>query len=139
MPASLFRSRRIPQFLLCTLLIASALLMPSLLCAQAYFGTVSGELTDASGAVIPDASVTLLDEEKGFHFVTTSDTSGRYLFRSVAPGLYSVSADAKGFAKVTSARFKVDVNQNATTLRSISGRSLMYQRFTTCPVSASSV
>ena len=115
MPASQFRSRRIPQFLLCTLLIASALLMPSLLCAQAYFGTVSGELTDASGAVIPGASVTLLDEEKGFNFNTTSDTSGRYLFRSVAPGLYSVSADAKGFAKVTSARFKVDVNQNATT------------------------
>jgi len=45
MQASQFRSRRIPQFLFCTLLIASALLMPSLLCAQAYFGTVSGELT----------------------------------------------------------------------------------------------
>jgi hypothetical protein len=115
MQASQFRSRRIPQFLFCTFLIASALLMPSLLCAQAYFGTVSGELTDATGAVIPGASVTLLDEEKGFHFATTSDSSGRYLFRSVAPGLYSVSADAKGFAKVSSARFKVDVNQNATT------------------------
>ncbi len=58
MPASQFRSRRIPQFLLCTLLIASALLMPSLLSAQAYFGTVSGELTDATGAVVPGASVT---------------------------------------------------------------------------------
>ena len=81
MQASQFRSRRIPQSLLCTLLIASALLMPSLLRAQAYFGTVSGELTDATGAVIPGASVTLLDEEKGFNFNTTSDTSGRYLFR----------------------------------------------------------
>ena len=122
MQASQFRSRRIPQFLFCTLLIASALLMPSLLCAQAYFGTVSGELTDASGAVIPGASVTLLDEEKGFHFATTSDSSGRYLFRSVAPGLYSVSADAKGFAKVSSVRFKVDVNQNATTTPEVEDR-----------------
>src|SRR3954464_6807263 len=115
MQASLFSSRRISQFLLCIFLITAVLFMPSWVCAQAYFGTVSGELTDASGAVIPGATVTLLDEEKGFNFAATTDSSGRYLFRSVAPGLYSVTADAKGFAKVTSARFKVDVNENATT------------------------
>ena len=87
--------------------------MPSLLCAQAYFGTVSGELTDASGAVIPGASVTLLDEEKGFNFNTTSDTPRRCLFRSVSTRMYSVSADAKGFAKVASARF-FSLNDNGS-------------------------
>jgi len=95
--------------------IAIALVAPSLLCAQAYFGTVSGELTDASGAVVQGASVMLSDEEKGFNFITTSDNSGRYLFRSVAPGLYAVTAEAKGFAKAASAPFRVAVNQNATT------------------------
>lgn len=94
---------------------AIALLLPSLLCAQAYFGTVSGELTDATGAVVQGASVVLTDQQKGFSFTTTTDSSGRYLFRSVAPGLYAVSADVRGFEKVTSTRFKVDINENATT------------------------
>ncbi|HTT19295.1 MAG TPA: carboxypeptidase regulatory-like domain-containing protein [Candidatus Sulfotelmatobacter sp.] len=115
MQASVSLPRRASQVLLSSVLIAIALFVPSHVCAQAYFGTVSGELTDASGAVIAGASVMLSDEEKGFNFITTSDNSGRYLFRSVAPGVYSVTAEAKGFAKATSARFKVDVNENATT------------------------
>lgn len=98
---------RSSRFLLPTFLLIIALFVPSRVRAQAYFGTVSGALTDASGALLPGASVMLSDEEKGFNFVTTSDPNGRYLFRSVAPGLYSVSAEAKGFAKTSSAPFKV--------------------------------
>src|SRR3954464_5597814 len=115
MQASVSHSQKLSHFMLCTCLMVVALMMPSLLCAQAYFGTVSGELSDASGAVVPGASVMLSDEEKGFNFVTSSDASGRYLFRSVPPGLYSVTAEAKGFSQSTSVAFKVDVNQNATT------------------------
>ena len=66
---------------------------------QAYFGTVSGELTDATGAVVQGASVVLTDQQKGFTFDTTSDSSGRYLFRSIPPGLYSVSAERQGLRK----------------------------------------
>src|SRR5215469_4405885 len=105
---------RSSQFLLLIVLITIALFVPSPVRAQAYFGTVSGELTDASGAMVAGANVRLSDEEKGFNFVTTSDANGRYLFRSVAPGLYAVTAEAKGFAKTTSTPFKVNVNENAT-------------------------
>src|ERR1700757_3488660 len=115
MPTSVSTSRKSSYFMLWIYFIAIALMTPSLLCAQAYFGTVSGELTDASGAVIQGASVMLSDEEKGFNFVTSSDATGRYLFRSVAPGLYSVTAEAKGFTKSSSKPFRVDVNQNETT------------------------
>ena len=59
-----------------------ALLLPAMLFGQAYFGTVSGELTDATGAVVQGAKVVLTDQQKGFTFATTSDSSGRYLFRS---------------------------------------------------------
>ncbi|MBZ5679911.1 MAG: carboxypeptidase regulatory-like domain-containing protein [Acidobacteriia bacterium] len=92
-----------------------ALLLPAMLFGQAYFGTVSGELTDATGAVVQGAKVVLTDQQKGFTFATTSDSSGRYLFRSVPPGVYVVSVEAQGFGKTQSARFKVDINQNATT------------------------
>src|SRR5580693_2018226 len=71
--------------------LAIALLLPAALYAQAYFGTVSGELTDSTGAVVQGATIILTDQQKGFSFNTTSDSSGRYLFRSVAPGVYTVS------------------------------------------------
>src|SRR5579872_5294823 len=95
--------------------LATALLLPSLVCAQAYFGTVSGELTDATGAVVQGGNVLLTDQQKGFSFTATSDNSGRYLFRSIPPGTYRVSAEVKGFEKVMSEPFKVDINQNVTT------------------------
>jgi hypothetical protein len=86
-----------------------------MLFGQAYFGTVSGVLTDTTGAVVGGARVVLTDQQKGYAFNTTSDNDGRYLFRTIPPGVYLVSADAKGFGKSLSAKFKVDINENATT------------------------
>lgn len=99
-------------FLLSVLLVALAL--PGMLMAQAYFGTVSGELTDTTGALVQAANVVLTDQQKGFIFHTTSDSNGRYLFRSIPPGTYVVTAEAKGFDKIQSAKVKVDINENAT-------------------------
>jgi hypothetical protein len=115
MPTFLPLSRKSFHFAFWTCLVAVALLAPSLVCAQAYFGTVTGELSDASGAMLPGAKVVLTDQQKGFAFTTTSDSNGRYLFRSIPPGVYTVSADVKGFQKIVSPPFKVDVNENRTT------------------------
>jgi len=68
------------RLLAATLIIASILLSPSLLLGQAYFGTVSGVLTDTSGAVLAHANVVLTDQQKGFTFKTTTDGNGSYLF-----------------------------------------------------------
>jgi hypothetical protein len=114
MPTSVSLSRKTSHFVLCTCLLAIALLVPSLLCAQAYFGTVSGELSDSTGALVQGATVVLTDQEKGFAFKTTSDSNGRYLFRSIPPGVYTVTADVKGFQKIVSPAFKLDVNENRT-------------------------
>jgi hypothetical protein len=75
---------------------------------------VSGELTDSSGAVVQGAKVVLTDQQKGFTFKATSDASGRYLFRAIPPGLYSVTAEMKGFEKTVRTNVKVDVNENAS-------------------------
>src|SRR5579864_9329507 len=115
MPASVSLMRKTSHFVLCTCLVAIALLVPSLVCAQAYFGTVSGELTDSTGALVQGATVLLTDQQKGFEFRTTSDSSGRYLFRSIPPSTYTVTAQVQGFQKVISAACKVDINENATT------------------------
>lgn len=80
-------------------LLAFLLLLPLALFSQGYFGTVSGELTDPSGAVIQGAKVVLTDQARGFTYNATSDSAGRYLFTAIPPGLYTVSAEMQGFEK----------------------------------------
>jgi hypothetical protein len=90
------------------------LLLPVLSLAQAYFGTVSGELTDSSGAVVQGATVTLTDQDKGFTYTAKSDASGRYLFATIPPGLYTVTAEMPGFQKQGISNVRVNVTENAT-------------------------
>jgi hypothetical protein len=96
------------------LLVVALSSAPALLFSQSYFGTVTGVLTDPTGAVITAAKVTLSDQEKGYTFNAVSDSSGRYLFRSIPPGVYSVTAEVPGFEKSVRTGIRVDINVNAT-------------------------
>jgi hypothetical protein len=96
------------------LLLASLFAAPALLLAQGYFGTVTGVLTDPSGAVLQGVKVTLTDQDKGYTFNAVSDNSGRYLFAPIPPGLYSVSAEMQGFQTTVHTSIKVNVSENAT-------------------------
>src|SRR4051812_12273435 len=112
--ARFLRQPTFSSLLMILVVIALALTLAPALFGQAYFGTVSGELKDSTGAVVTGAKVVLLDQQKGFHFEAISDDSGRYLFRSIPPGVYVLAVQASGFAKTESAKFKVDINENAT-------------------------
>ena len=90
------------------------LLLPVALFSQAYFGTVSGEITDPTGAVVPGAKVLLTDQSKGFVFNAKTDSRGRYLFPSIPPGVYTVSVEMEGFQKEVRTGIRVDVTENAT-------------------------
>lgn len=100
--------------LCCILSFAFLLLSSSVASAQGYYGTVSGILSDTGGAVIPGASVTLLDQNKGYRFSTTSDSEGRYLFRSIPPGVYTVTAQMANFEKTERTNITVNVGENPT-------------------------
>jgi hypothetical protein len=108
----IFNCRRVffPVLLTAILLV----LIPAVLFGQAYFGTVSGVLTDPTGAVIQGATVTLLDLDKGYKFNAKSDSTGRYLFISIPPGMYSVTAEMQGFEKTVRTHIKLNVTENAT-------------------------
>ena len=69
---------------------------------------------DQSGAAIPNAKLALIDQEKGYRFEASSDSAGRYLFRSVAPGLYTVAVAVSGFEKNERKGIRMDVGENAT-------------------------
>jgi len=110
-PANMRKSSQ--QFcwiILCALLLAT----PASLVGQAYFGSVTGVLTDPSGAVIPGVKLTLTDQEKGYTFSATTDGEGRYLYRSVSPGTYTLAAEMPGFEKSVRTGITVDINVNAT-------------------------
>jgi len=90
------------------------ILLSSTVWAQLYTGTVTGLVSDPSGAVVPGAQVQLTDEQKGYVFTATSDTSGSYLFRSVPPGTYKVDVRATGFKSESRGGIILEVNHNVT-------------------------
>src|SRR5271169_811746 len=82
--------------------------------AQLYTGSISGAVTDPSGAVVPGAHVVATDVDKGFAFPGTTDGTGRYLLRSIPPATYNVSVAAAGFAKQRNDGVIITVNLSAT-------------------------
>ena len=70
-------------------------------------GNVGGVVTEASGAVVPNASVKLLDLQRNQTSSATTDATGRYEFSQLLPGSYQVSVEAPGFKKSVSEALQV--------------------------------
>jgi Carboxypeptidase regulatory-like domain len=79
---------------LCTMLL---LLMLPQAFAQIIAGRVVGRVTDASGAVVPNASITLTNNETNVAQTVESSSSGEYVFQAVLPGNYTLTVEANGF------------------------------------------
>ena len=84
-----------------------------LLCPPAFAqsGAVLGVVSDTSGAVIPNASVTISNTATGVTTTTKTDIQGLYVFPYVQPGVYDVSATAAGFQTVKKPGVTVNVTE----------------------------
>jgi Carboxypeptidase regulatory-like domain/TonB dependent receptor len=69
--------------------------------AQAVYGSIFGTVTDNTGAVIPNATVTVTDVSKATSVTAQSNASGDYRVDHLIPDTYSVSAEATSFQKST--------------------------------------
>jgi hypothetical protein len=76
--------------------------------------SLSGTVTDPTGAVIPNASITIVSIETGAQREATSDSQGRYTMAQVTPGTYKLTAKATGFSDVVVNKLELLVNQPAT-------------------------
>jgi Carboxypeptidase regulatory-like domain/TonB dependent receptor len=68
---------------------------------QAVYGSIFGTVTDSSGAVVPNAQITITDVAKGTTTTVQTDASGQYRVQHLIPDTYSVSVEASGFKKAT--------------------------------------
>ncbi|MFZ1031536.1 MAG: carboxypeptidase regulatory-like domain-containing protein [Candidatus Acidiferrales bacterium] len=76
-------------------------------------GSVSGTLTDPSGALIPKGSVTASDTTRGVKLTVSVDANGQYRFSNLPPGTYDITTQIPGFQSVVQKGFVVTVGQAA--------------------------
>src|SRR5258708_1330639 len=74
-------------------------------------GGITGTITDPSGAVVPNATVTATEAQKGLKRSTTSDSRGDYLIAGLPPATYEVSAQISGFKTSIQRNTTVNVGQ----------------------------
>jgi len=71
--------------------------LASILAAQEYRATLTGRVTDPSGAAVPNAAIVATKSDTNSKFHTVSGADGFYTLPQLTPGAYSLSATAKGF------------------------------------------
>lgn len=79
--------------------------------AQVDTGAILGTVKDQSGAVIPGATVTLVNQGTGLRLGTKTDSSGGYVFTPIRIGSYTVQAAMKGFQQAVHRSVAVQVTQ----------------------------
>lgn len=97
---------------LCAITLSAGLLAfapPAL--AQTSNGQIIGVVTDPTGAVIPDAAITVTNTQTNVKTVIQSDRSGSFKALSLQIGTYKVTAEKAGFSLATSPEYTIGINQ----------------------------
>ena len=77
-----------------------SLLLCAVASAQVNVGSITGTVTDPTGAAVAAASVSLTGEDTGVVLRATTNSAGTYLFTTLRPGQYRVAVEAAGFKRV---------------------------------------
>jgi Carboxypeptidase regulatory-like domain len=77
-------------------------------------GAITGTVTDPSGAVMANVTVTASDKASGIERSTTTNSSGNYRFSLLPPGVYRVQFSAKGFKTAIAPPVTVTVTETTT-------------------------
>ncbi|MCE5306846.1 MAG: carboxypeptidase-like regulatory domain-containing protein, partial [Acidobacteriales bacterium] len=99
------------KLFLATLAVVTMLAVP--VSAQEVSASITGTITDATGALVASASVTAKDVDRGTTYTTTTNEAGAFLFPRITPGRYEVRIEAKGFKTLIRQDIVLEVNQRA--------------------------
>jgi Tfp pilus assembly protein PilX len=91
-------------------LLVLALAVPAVARAQVLYGSLTGHVTDATGAVLPGVQVSALNVGTGISKATTTDQAGVYLINDLQPGTYRVTIALDSFKSVVHENVRLDAN-----------------------------
>ena len=83
-------------------------------CAQDSRGSLTGQVTDTTGAVIPKAQIIVTSTDTGSVTRVTSTADGFYTAPDLMPGGYTLTADSSGFKKFVREGIRIETQQNVT-------------------------
>src|SRR5437667_3047080 len=99
-----------PRMTGCVLITSLLVLLFSLaLSAQGNFGRILGSVKDPTGAVMPGATVNIIDTQRGLARTVTSDEAGLYNAPTLTPGTYTVRVEFPGFKTLSRENVVVEV------------------------------
>ena len=81
--------------------------------SQEVTASITGTVTDPSGAAVPGATVTATSVERGIAYTATSNGSGLYRIAQLPVGSYTVKTEKSGFAVASVPAFVLTLNQVA--------------------------
>ncbi len=105
-------STKVTQWGVLCLVVAvfAALVWVPSLEAQVLYGSLVGTVVDQSGAVVPQAEVTIHNKATGQKRETTTDEAGRYTISNVLAGSYDLAVNAKGFRPFAQTGIDISIN-----------------------------
>jgi Carboxypeptidase regulatory-like domain/2-keto-3-deoxygluconate permease len=106
--------RRLCGWKTLALLLALIASSPATFLWAQSFGSISGTVTDSSGANVPGALVTATQTKTGRKTTVNANDVGAYVFPAMAPEQYTISASARGFQQYVQTGVILQANQAAT-------------------------
>ena len=79
------------------LVLSLFVLLPAMVVGQSFQASVSGIVTDPTGAVVPNVKITVTDTERGVSLSTIANQDGVYVINNLIPSTYTITAEAPGF------------------------------------------
>ena len=96
------------------MLLVALIALAASVFAQTSTGEVNGTVTDPTGAVIPGATVKLINKASNIESQALTNDSGYFTFVNVKPGSYTLRVELAGFKAAEIPQFDVGVNQTVT-------------------------
>lgn len=112
-PGSVLKEAILSRLICCLALLVLAAFSISAAFSQTVTGNITGLVTDATGAVVPGATVAASNTATGVQTPATTNSAGVYTIRFLPIGQYTVSVSASGFATAQYPAFSLEVDQTA--------------------------
>lgn len=108
------KNNNTPTLLLRLTVLPAVLLFSALLAHGQGLGRISGIVTDSTGAAVPSATISATRNGTGETVTAISSADGSYVFPSLPPAMYSITATAAGFARFTQTNVLLQADQAVT-------------------------